>query len=103
MKELKPSSMYCSAFRWEFLVLDLPGSAPFSDISSLIKILPHGQGLYLPSQFLAFFDLFIHTRPLVLFDVSLQKVACLLPIMICFATLKHPLFALNFALFTFLR
>ena len=77
--------MHCGACRWEFLVLDLPVSAPLIVMSNL----------------------FIHSLPVlqarrseefsarIIFVVCAPGVACLLPSMTVFATLKRPVFVLN--------
>ena len=110
-QQLSPSGTYCIAFRWEFLVLDLPGSEPFFVISSLART------LLLESDFifqasLLHSSIFIHSRPFLLRQdicrqFCLNHLCCFVSWtslrasqQICFATRKQPLFALNIALFT---
>ena len=57
MKELRPSGTYRSAFMWEFLVLDLRGSAPFWATSRPARSLLFDRGWTFQDRFLALFDL----------------------------------------------
>ena len=77
--------MHCGACRWEFLVLDLPVSAPLIVMSNLfIHSLPVLQA-HRSAEFSA----------RIIFVVCSPGVACLLPSMTVFATLKRPVFVLN--------
>ena len=70
---LSPSGAYCSAFRWEFLVLDLPGSATVLRHLQPRQHSSPGEWFDLPGQFLAFLDLFVHLRPFFFGQVVSQK------------------------------
>ena len=88
--ELSPSGTYRSAFKWEFLVLDLPGSAPLFIISSLAGTLLLESGLIFQASLLhssisSF--IFVHSPSgksslgsfaWIIFVVSSPGVACLL-------------------------
>ena len=97
-----PSSTSGRAFRWEFLVLDLPGSAPFFVISSFASTLLLESGLIFQASLLhstISLFIFVHSSSgksslgsfaWIIFVVSSPGVACLLPNMICFRRSQAP-------------
>ena len=104
-KELRPSGMYCSAFKWECLVLDLSNpTTVFCHFQSRQN--PSSKPMSCTLRSLHPFPFSLLFRHAILWELCLDQLRRLIPWrsffashhdLFSFAALKHPLFALKMA------
>ena len=103
-KELRPSGMYCSAFKWECLVLDLSGPSTVFFCHFQSRQNASSKPMSCTLRSLHPFPFSVLFRRAILLELCLDQLRRLIPWrslsashhdLFSFAVLKHPLFALK--------